>query len=73
MRYLLFLMFVVASILPIGYIVVNTQADEKFEARLSIAPVDAVTARTTSGSGSVEAVLMDNTLFIKGTSRPGCL
>ena len=66
MRYLLVLMFVVTSILPIGYIVVNTQAGEKFEARLSIVPVDAVTARTISGSGSVEAVLMDNTLFIAG-------
>lgn len=38
-----------------------------FRARLSLVPVDAVTARTTSGSGSVTAVLVGNHLFLTGT------
>ena len=60
-------MVVVASILTVGYVIGGAQAGEKFRARLSIAPVDTLTARTTSGSGSVDAVLVDDTLFITGT------
>lgn len=38
-----------------------------FKARLSLVPVDAVTSRTTSGTGSVTGVLIGNSLFITGT------
>ena len=43
------------------------QDGTRFKARLSTVPVDAATARTTSGSGSVTAVLVGSSLFITGT------
>ena len=67
MGHLLSQMLVGASILTVGYVTVGAQAGEKFRARLSIAPVDLLTARTISGAGSVDAVLVDDTLFITGT------
>ena len=42
------------------------QDGTRFKARLSIVPVDEATARTTSGSGSVTAVLVGSNLFITG-------
>ena len=43
------------------------QDGTRFKARLSIVPVDAVTASTTSGFGSVTAMLVGSNLFITGT------
>lgn len=37
-----------------------------FRARLSVVPVDAVTARTTSGTGAVTAALIGSQLFLAG-------
>ena len=37
-----------------------------FTVRLSVVPVDAQTTRTTSGTGSVRAVLIDDLLFLTG-------
>jgi hypothetical protein len=45
----------------------SMQARREFRARLSPVPVDTVTARTTTGSGSLTAVLEGETLTIKGT------
>jgi CHRD domain-containing protein len=44
----------------------DAQRREVFEARLTAVPVDTVTVRTTTGSGSVTAVLDGNTLTLAG-------
>ena len=44
----------------------TTQADETFKVRLSSVPIDAVTALTTTGSGSLTAVLAGNRLTLRG-------
>ena len=44
----------------------STQADETFKVRLSSVPIDAVTALTTTGSGSLTAVLAGNRLTLRG-------
>jgi CHRD domain-containing protein len=44
----------------------DAQRREVFEARLTAVPVDTVTVRTTTGSGSVTAVLEGNTLTLAG-------
>ncbi len=42
------------------------QAGDTFTVRLSVVPVDARTTLTTSGTGSVRAVLIENRLFMTG-------
>lgn len=42
------------------------QAGDMFTVRLSVVPVDAQTTRTTSGTGSVRAVLIEDQLFLTG-------
>jgi hypothetical protein len=44
----------------------GAQEGAVFRARLSVVPVDAVTARTTSGTGSVTAALVGTRLFLAG-------
>jgi hypothetical protein len=44
----------------------DAQRREVFEARLTAVPVDTVTVRTTTGSGSLTAVLEGNTLTLAG-------
>ena len=44
----------------------TARAGETFTARLSVVPIDAETARTTSGTGAVTAVLIDDQLFLTG-------
>lgn len=45
----------------------SAQEAVTFRARLSLVPVDAVTSRTTSGSGSATAVLIGSQVFITGS------
>src|SRR2546423_1435112 len=46
---------------------VDGQRREVFKARLTAVPVDTVTVRTTTGSGSLTAVLEGSTLTLTGT------
>lgn len=46
--------------------IASGQSGETFKGRLSAVPVDAVTARTTTGSGTITAVLEGNKLTING-------
>ncbi|SVA75020.1 uncharacterized protein METZ01_LOCUS127874 [marine metagenome] len=43
------------------------QAGDTFSARLSVVPIDARAAQTTSGIGTVRAVLVENSLFMTGS------
>ena len=45
----------------------DAQGGDTFSARLSVVPVDAQTTRTTSGLGSVTAVLIENRVFLTGS------
>jgi hypothetical protein len=62
---LLTLAMVAATVLLTARIA-SGQGGETFKARLSALPVDAITAPTMTGSGSVTAELQGNTLVIKG-------
>ena len=50
----------------LGPVDAAAQAGETFAVRLSVVPVDARTTLTTSGTGSVRAVLIENSLFLTG-------
>ena len=52
---------------PAELVALRLPQDGRFKARLSKVPVNAETSRTTSGSGSVTAVLVGSELFITGS------
>ena len=56
-----------AATLLVGNVLVHTQDGDRFTARLSLVPVNAVTALTTSGSGSATGVLIERDLVVTGT------
>ena len=56
-----------AATLLVGNVLVHTQEGTRFTARLSLVPVSAETALTTSGSGSATAVLIERELVVTGT------
>lgn len=58
---------IAATAIIFGTTAASLQTRREFRARLSPVPVDTVTARTTTGSGSLTAVLEGETLTIKGT------
>ncbi len=50
----------------LGPVDAAAQAGDTFTVRLSVVPVDARTTLTTSGTGSVRAVLIEDQLFLTG-------
>ena len=50
----------------LGPVDAAAQAGDTFTVRLSVVPVDARTTLTTSGTGSVRAVLIEDRLFLTG-------
>ncbi len=50
----------------LGPVDAAAQAGDTFAVRLSVVPVDARTTLTTSGTGSVRAVLIEDQLFLTG-------
>ena len=50
----------------LGPVDAAAQAGDTFTVRLSVVPVDARTTLTTSGTGSVRGVLIENRLFMTG-------
>ena len=67
MRRAIFVAVIVWMLIGCGAGRADAQGGDTFIARLSVVPVDARTTRTTSGLGSVTAVLIDNRLFVTGS------